>query len=88
MHSKDLKEVICFLPILVLAALKLFVFPALFVCMLAFFFFASAWTDAAAVPYLQFFFFAGPIVWFAGTVYLIFRFTHPISRPKRTSSYE
>jgi hypothetical protein len=87
MSSQDLKEVICVLPILALVAVKLFVFPALFCCMLAFFFFASTWTDTAAVPYLQFFLFAGPLVWFAGTVYLIFRFTHPINRSKSTSSY-
>lgn len=79
MNVKNLKEVICFLPILVLVGIKLFVFPTLFVCMLAFFFFASAWTDAAAAPYLHFFYFAAPIVWIAGTVYLVFRFAPPAS---------
>jgi hypothetical protein len=66
---------ICFLPILALCGIKIFVFPALFTYLLIYFLLADAWQDTTFVPYMRAFItIVAPSVLAIGTAYLFVRF--------------
>jgi hypothetical protein len=68
-------DTICFLPIILLVGVKLFVIPALGGYLLLYFVFAEDWNDSTFVSYVRTFFTViAPAVLLTGTVYLFNKF--------------
>lgn len=78
MKTNRLKQAfstLAFLLVLALGSVKVFVLPAMFVYLAAYFLLAGAWKDATFVPYMQLFLTTvGPVVWAGGTACLFAKF--------------